>query len=52
LFFLPYIEAFKPRTVKWVVHVACTGDGKNAYTILGGLDVKSEGRRPFESPVK
>jgi hypothetical protein len=37
----------KSRTVRWQVHVACTGERRDAYRVLVG---KSEGKRPLGRP--
>jgi hypothetical protein len=42
LYFLPYIKVVKSRRMKWVRHVACSGEKRNAYKVLVG---KHEGRR-------
>jgi hypothetical protein len=38
------VRMMKSRRMRWVGHVACLGDMRNAYTILVR---KSEGRRPL-----
>jgi hypothetical protein len=41
------IIVIKKRKMRWVGHVACTGEIRNAYTIFVG---KSEGKRPRGRP--
>jgi hypothetical protein len=39
------IRIVKPRRIRWVVHVGCTGEMRAAYKILVG---GTEGKRSFE----
>jgi hypothetical protein len=41
-------QVIKLRRVRWVGHVACMGDSRDAYKLLVG---KPEGNRPFERPT-
>jgi hypothetical protein len=41
------IRQMKSRRKRWVWHVACMGEGRNAYRVLMG---KSEGKRPLGRP--
>jgi len=41
------IRVIKSKRMKWVGHVACIGEVRNAYKILV---LKPEGRRPLEEP--
>jgi len=42
-----YYLGDKSRIMKWVGHVACTGEKRNAYRVLVG---KAEGKTPIERP--
>jgi hypothetical protein len=37
----------KSRRMRWVGHVACMGDGRDAYRVLMG---RPEGKRPLGRP--
>jgi hypothetical protein len=39
------IRYLKSSRMKWVVHVACMGEGRKVYKVLVG---KPEGKRPLE----
>jgi hypothetical protein len=41
------IRHIKSRRMRWVGHVACTGEGRNVYRVLVG---KPKGKRPLERP--
>jgi hypothetical protein len=40
-------QVMKSRRVRWVGHVACMGESRDAYGVLVG---KPEGNRPFGRP--
>jgi hypothetical protein len=39
------VRVFKSRKIRWVGHVARTGEGRGVYRVLVG---KAEGKRPLE----
>jgi hypothetical protein len=41
------IRQIESRRMRWVVHVACMGEGRNVYRVLVG---KPKGKRPLERP--
>jgi hypothetical protein len=47
LYSSPNIRMIKSRRIRWAGHVACMGEGRNAYRILAG---RPEGRKPLGRP--
>ena len=46
----PYIiRVLKPRRMRWVGHMACTGERKGGYRVVVG---RPEGQRPRARPRK